>query len=310
MKKILITGGSGFIGSHVSDAFLKRGYKVIIIDKALTRNVKNVYPNVSFYKVDLNDPQPIREIIKQEKPHIISHHASELVGVRESTMNPQKAFRDIVLTSNLFEAAKNTTVKRIIFSSSANVYDKKSTVPISELAPVNPVSPYGIAKLAIETYCSYLEQIWAMKFTIFRYFNVYGPRQRLTKHAGIIPLLINKILKNREVIIYGTGEQSRDFIYVKDIAHANVLASEKNISGIFNVGTMQELSINELIRLIEKMLNKKVKRKYQSNFDEIERSLADNSKIKKLLQWHPETSFTDGLKETINYYKDVWKKKS
>lgn len=310
MKKILITGGAGFIGSHVSDAFLKKGYQVIIVDKALTENIKNISQNITFYNTDLNDAQSIKDLIKKEKPQVISHHASELVGVKESIMNPQRAFQDIMLTSNLFEAAKNTTVKQIIFSSSANVYDKKSAVPINELEPVNPVSPYGIAKLAIEAYCSYLEQLWAMKFTIFRYFNVYGPRQRLTGHAGVIPLLINKTLENKSVTIHGTGQQSRDFTYVKDIAHANVLASEKNISGIFNVGTMQEISINELIRLIEEMLNRKVKKKYRSSFDEIGRSFADNSKIKKLLQWRPETSLTDGLRETINYYKDLWKKKS
>lgn len=310
MKKILITGGAGFIGSHISDAFLQKGYKVIIADKALTENIKNISQNITFYNIDLNNAQSIKDLIKKEKPQIISHHASELVGVKESITNPQKAFRDIILAANLFEAAKNTTVKQIIFSSSANVYDKKSPVPINELAPINPISPYGVAKLAIEKYCLCLEQIWKMKFTIFRYFNVYGPRQKLTKDAGIIPLLINKALEGEDVVIYGTGQQSRDFTYVKDIAYANVLASEKNISGIFNVGTMQEISINELIRLIEEMLNRKVKKKYRSSFDEIGRSLADNSKIKKLLQWRPETSLTDGLRETINYYKDVWKKKS
>lgn len=308
MKKILVTGGAGFIGSHVSDAFLQRGYKVIIVDKVLTENIKNISRNVSFYNVDLNDAQPIKEIIKQEKPDVISHHASGLVDVNESIVNPQKSFQDIILTSNLFEAAKNSTVKQIIFSSSANVYDRKSTLPVNEFAPVSPISPYGVAKLAIEAYCSYLEQTWGMKFTIFRYFNVYGPRQRLTKQAGIIPILINATLENRDVIIYGTGEQSRDFTYVKDVAYANVLASEKNISGIFNMGTGEELSINELIRLIEEILNKKVKRKYESNFDQIDRSLADNSKIKKNLQWYPQTSIRDGLKETISYYKNVRRK--
>lgn len=305
MKKILITGGAGFIGSHVSDAFLQKEYKVVVVDKELTENIKNISKKIKFYNIDLNDAQSIRDLIEKEKPHVISHHASELVGVKESIINPQKAFQDIILASNLFEAAKNTTVKQIIFSSSANIYDKKSILPINELAKVNPVSPYGITKLAIETYCSYLEQMWGMKFTIFRYFNVYGPRQRLTKDAGIIPLIIDKTLKNKEVIIYGTGEQTRDFTYVKDIAYANVLASEKNVSGIFNVGTMKELSINKLIKLIEEMLGKKIKRKYKSNFDEIGRSLADNSKIKKYLQWSPETNFKDGLSATIKYYKGI-----
>lgn len=308
MKKILITGGTGFIGSHVAEAFLQKGYKVIILDKVV-KNTKNSSKNFSSYKINLNNVKSIKKIIETEKPHVISHHASNLVGVKQSILSPQTAFRDIVMTSNLFEAAKNTTVKQIIFSSSANIYDKKSSIPITELSPLGPLSPYGITKLAIENYCEYLKRMWNMRFTIFRYFNVYGPRQRVTKDAGIIPLLINKSLKNQEVIINGTGEQTRDFSYVKDIAQANVLAAEKNIEGIFNVGTMQEVSLNQLIILIEEIMGKKIKKSYQKNFDEIDRSLADNSRVKKYLKWYPKTSLKQGLSKTFNYYKNIWEKK-
>lgn len=309
MKKILITGGAGFIGSHVAEAFLQKGYKVIILDKAVVKNAKNFFKNASFYNADLNNISLIKKIIQKEKPDIISHHASTLVGVKQSILNPQTAFQDIIMAANLFEAAKNTTVRQIIFSSSANIYDKKSPIPITESSPVNPLSPYGITKLAIENYCEYLKKMWKMRFAIFRYFNVYGPRQRSTNDAGIIPLLINRGLKNERVIINGTGKQTRDFTYVKDIAQANVLAAEKDIEGTFNVGTMQEVSVNQLILLIENLLGKKIKKKYQSNFAEIERSLADNSKIQKYLKWHPETSLKQGLKETFNYYKRIWEKK-
>jgi UDP-glucose 4-epimerase len=305
MKKVLITGGAGFIGSHIADAFLEDGYDVVVIDNITTGSKRNISSKVLFYKNDLNDLKKVKEIISLEKPQIISHHASGLVGVKESILNPQKAFQDMIIAANVFEAAKDNDVKHIIFSSSANVYAKTTLVPIVESSPVNPLSPYGITKLAIEAYCQYLTQIWNMKFTIFRYFNVYGPRQRIGDYAGIVSSIINKALKNEEIIISGSGKQSRDFIYVKDIAYANLMAAKKKIEGVFNVGTMKDVSINELIYSIERIMGKKLKKKYKTSFDQINRSLADNTKIKKVLQWEPKTKIIDGLKETILSYRDL-----
>lgn len=302
MKKVLITGGAGFIGSHLVEKFLKNDYQVVVFDNLSTGKRKNLSSKAIFYQLDLENRDDLEKKIKQERPEVICHHASSLVGVQTSIAHPQKAFEDIFLTTSLFEVARENQVRHLIFASSANVYQNQKKSPLSEESRLEPLSPYGITKLAIESYCHYLEQAWGLKCTIFRYFNVYGPRQRLTKNAGIIPILINRGLKGKPVVIFGDGQQTRDFTYVEDIAQANFLAVKKRKSGLFNVGTGRGITINKLIAVIENLIGKKIKVRRVKPYQETKCSLAGNSKIKKTLGWQPETNLVEGLKKTISFY--------
>lgn len=301
MKKILVLGGCGFIGSHVAEVFVKNNYPVYIIDNLSTGKLENKPQKAKFYNLDLRNREKLDKIFKEIKPDVISHHASGLVGVQESVDDPKKAFSDLEITANVVELAKKHKIKHIIFSSSANVYAKGELVPISEESNINPISPYGITKLAIESYLNY-SSVFGLKVTIFRYFNVYGPRQSFEKVGGIVPVLINSLSKNSKALIFG-GNQTRDFIYAEDIAYANFLASKKGVAGIYNVGSGEGISINNLINILEKLTNQKLNITRRKKFTEIDDSVADISKIKNSLGWKPQISLEKGLIKTIEFYK-------
>lgn len=305
MKKILITGGCGFIGSHVAEKFLKENYKVIIVDNLSTGNIANKPHKAVFYNVDLLDKKKLEKIFYKEKPDLISHHASALVGVRESIINPKKAFTDIEIMINIVDLMKKYSVDHLLFSSSANVYDRYAALPIKEDSKLNPLSPYGVTKMAIESYCNYISQFYGIKITIFRYFNVFGPRQLIRKREGVISNIISSIAKNKSIIIFGDGNQTRDFVYVEDIANANYLAAEKKTNGIFNIGRGNGTSINEIIAINEKIWGKKVKVIYKKSINEIEHSIADTVKAKKYLGWEIKIKFEQGIKKTVAFYKAI-----
>lgn len=301
MKKILITGGLGFIGSHIVDIFKDKDYEVFALDHFSVKAKR--YPTVKYLQVDLKDKNKVFSIIKNIKPHIISHHASGLVGVNESIANPQKAFEDIIIATNIFEAVKNNGIEHIIFASSANIYSNSVKPPITEESKIEPLSPYGITKYGIELYCEYLHRAFGVDFTIFRYFNIYGPRQRLRKDAGIVPILINGGLNEESVTIFGDGLQTRDFTFVEDIAMANYVAAKKKIHGVFNVGNGVGTSIRDLVHIVEEILDKKIAIIYVNEYSGIYKSLSDIKKITNLLGWSPKTKLFDGLKKTIEYYR-------
>lgn len=303
-KKVLVTGGNGFIGSHIVDLLLKKKYKVVVISKTTPTRFKNPGANISHYKIDLKNYKEIERCLELEQPEIICHHAVPVSYVRESFLYPEKTLQEVLYAINLFEVAKKFNVRHIIFPSSTSVYHNYKNYFYKESSKQNPLSPLAVSKLMIEKYIEYLQRTTDIVWTTFRYFNVFGPRQRLSKFAGIIPNLIDKAMKNEEITIFGDGNQTRDFAYVGDIARANLMAIENPVSGIFNIGSGKGISINTLIATVEKLTGKKIRKKYVESTNEITNSVADISKIKRALRWKPRVSLTQGLKETIEYYKN------
>lgn len=305
---ILITGVAGFIGSHIADLFIEHGFTVIGIDNLKHGNKKNVNKKVILYDVDLTKSRKVKKILSLHHPEVIVHHASNLVDVAMSHKHPWLTYKDVIMTSNMLEDAQLFGIKHIIFSSSANVYGNVKTIPIKESSPISPLSPYGLSKIALENHLHYYAKRYGTKVTIFRYFNVYGARQSALSKAAI-PNFINGILCDRTIHLRG-GTQTRDFIYVKDVARANFLAATTGIEGTFNIGTGKQIQIITAIELISKILKKSPNIKHiEKDVSDAPLSEASIENAKTILKWTPKTSFEKGLRETIQYYLEVHKRK-
>jgi UDP-glucose 4-epimerase len=300
--KILVTGGAGFIGSHLVDALTKR-HQVIIIDNLSNGKKENLNSQAKFYKTDINSLK-IFEIFKKEKPETVFHLAAQ-IDLRKSLENPIFDAKTNILGSlNIIEASRKIKAKKIIFPSTGGVYGQITKIPIPENIKPSPISPYPLAKLTIENYLKIYQQNFGLSYVILRLSNVYGPRQNFLTETGVIPIFINKILKNQKPIIYGSGEQTRDFLYVDDAVKAFLLAMQIKKSEIYNVGTGQEIKILQLLNLIKKNINSKVKPIHQAKMKgEIERNALDYKKIKKELGWQPKISLEEGIKKTIDWFK-------
>ena len=230
--KILITGGAGFIGSHLTDALIKKSHKVVIIDNLSTGLKQNINPKAKFYKASIQNKN-IANILKKEKPKTVFHLAAQ-INLRTSIINPVfDAHVNILGSLNILDCCIKHNVKKFIFPSSAAVYGKTKTLPSLEKHPTQPDSPYGLGKLTIEKYLKIFENIHNIKCTALRYANVYGPRQNILGEAGVIAIFVNKILNNKQCIINGKGTQTRDYVYVNDIVKANILALNNKKTGVY-----------------------------------------------------------------------------
>ncbi|MEN3013153.1 MAG: NAD-dependent epimerase/dehydratase family protein [Endomicrobiia bacterium] len=306
--KVLITGGAGFIGSHLTDECLRKGWDVVVVDNLSTGKQKNVNKNAKFYMVDITDLGTLRDIFKKEKPQIVSHHAAQ-IDVRKSVSNPQyDATVNIIGSLNLLQLSVEYKVKKFIFASSGGtIYGecKNKTAP-KETSRMSPESPYGCAKSSVELYLWYYYKVYGLNAISLRYANVYGPRQDPKGEAGVVAIFIDKMLNNQDVYIYGDGNQMRDFVYVKDVVDANIksMLSKKEF-GIFNVATGKSISINKIFNLLSKFLEYHKPPIYKpSRPGEIFRSCLNIELIKKELKWKPRFSIVDGLKETVLYFKN------
>ncbi len=302
---ILVTGGAGFIGSHIVDAYVKDNHKVVVIDD-LSRGRKDfINPKATFHQMSISDPQLV-EIIKSENFEVINHHAAQ-ISVSDSVKNPVKdAESNIIGTLQLLQNAVECGVRRFIFASTGGaIYGEQDYFPAREDHPKKPTSPYGLSKLSVEGYLRFYKEQYGFNSVIFRYGNVFGPRQDPNGEAGVVAIFYNRLLKGQTPVINGDGEQTRDYIYVKDVVRANLLALNLNNSDIFNVGTGQETSVNELTRLVLQIAKSDMAAQTSSkNEFEQRRSSLDNRKIKESLNWSPDTSLKKGLSETFNYFKN------
>jgi len=302
--KILVTGGAGFIASHIVDAYLNLGHEVVIIDNLSTGVKHNLNPDAKFYYEDINSVL-IDKIFKDEKFDLINHHAAQ-IDVRISVDNPAfDAQTNIVGSLNLYEAAKKYNVKKIIFASTGGaIYGEQDYFPADEEHPTKPCSPYGIAKLANEKYLYYYQTVHGIDYVIFRYGNVYGPRQNPYGEAGVVAIFIHKMLNGKQPIIYGDGKNTRDYIYVEDVVTANILAVNENVSGIFNIGTGIEHDVNYVFNTLKQLTSSNVAKKHgEAKKGEQRRSVISYNKIKQLHNWEPKYSFEEGLKLTVEYFK-------
>lgn len=302
--KILLTGGAGFIGSHIVDLYLEEGFDVVVVDNLSSGKIENVSKKAKFYKADIRNRDRMEEIFKKERPHIVNHHAAQ-INVRHSVENPvYDAEVNIIGSLNLLILSTKYEIKRFIFASSGGaIYGEQEKFPADENHPLNPVSPYGVGKLAFEKYLNIYHKIYGIEYLSLRYSNVYGPRQDPYGEAGVVAIFCEKLIKNQTPVINGTGTQTRDFVYVADVAKANLLAVNKSVVGELNISTGIETSVNQLFVLLKEFTKADVNEFHgPPKLGEQMRSVLDNSKASQLLGWKPETELLNGLKKTIEFF--------
>jgi len=316
-RTIIVTGGAGFIGSHLVDALIKRGHRVVVIDNLSTGKKENINKKAKFYKIDICSPK-IGEIFKKEKPGIVFHFAAQ-INVRKSVENPLFDAKVNILgslnviqnflqlrTSRFKPRTSNLEHQTFIFASTGGaIYGEAKKIPTPENYPANPISPYGIAKLTVENYLRFYKENFGLKFISLRFSNVYGPRQDPKGEAGVVAIFIDKLLKKERPTIFGDGNQTRDFIFVEDAVSACLKAMEyKGKKEIFNIGTGIETSINKLYEIISKLLKTKIKPKYAPEKPvDLKRSCLDISLAKRELKWRPKFDLEKGLERTVKFFK-------
>jgi UDP-glucose 4-epimerase len=302
--KILITGGAGFIGSHIADRYIDLGHEVVIVDNLVTGQKENIPPKATFYEMDICD-QALKQIFEKEKPEIVSHQAAQM-DVRKSVDDPiYDATVNVLGGLNLFQNCVKYNVKKVLFASTGGaIYGEQDYFPADEKHPVRPLSPYGITKLTTEKYLYFYLQTYNLNHTILRYANVYGPRQNPHGEAGVVAIFSTKILKGEQPVINGDGKQTRDYVYVGDVVAANAIALKKANNKIYNIGTGIETDVNILFNKIKGAMGKNVPEVHgEAKAGEQLRSVLDNSLIQKEQGWKPNVSLDDGLKMTVEFFR-------
>ncbi|OWT32648.1 GDP-mannose 4,6-dehydratase [Methanobrevibacter sp. 87.7] len=305
-KNIVVTGGLGFIGSHIVDELMASN-NVTIIDNLSSGKVENLEnpdnDNITLIQGDLNELD-LDEILKG-KDYVF--HLAALASVPESVEKPLYSnYNNLDATLKLLNACKNNNIKKIIFSSSAAIYGENPNIPLKESEPYMPSSPYAVQKAASELYLKSFHESYGLNSVTLRYFNVFGPKQNLnSSYAAVIPNFISALLTGKQPVIYGDGEQTRDFIYVKDIVRANILACESDYNGIVNIASGKGLSVNELYPIIKEVLSSDVEPKYlEERLGDIKHSVADISNQSNINFKVDSSKFKDQLKETIRWFRD------
>lgn len=300
--KILVTGGAGFIGSHIVDMLVQRKDEVVIVDNLSTGNIKNINKKAKFYKNDIQN-RDILQIFNEFQPQVVIHTAAQ-IDVQQSLKQPVlDASVNINGTINLLEACKESGVSKIIYSSSAAVYGNPKYLGIDEKHPKNPLSFYGISKYTPEHYIKAYHHLHGIKYSILRYANVYGIRQDPKGEGGVISIFLSKMLNGEAPVIFGDGEQTRDFIYVEDVARANVMAIDQCHDETVNIGTNTPTTVNQLYSMMELHIRSGLKPLYgPERKGDIVHSYLDNAKAAACMGWKPVYSLQEGLEKTIEYY--------
>lgn len=302
--KILVTGGAGFIGSHVVDAFRALGHEVAVFDNLSTGVKDNIPAGVTFYEGDITDAQRVKEVLTLFKPEIIDHHAAH-IQVGYSVENPQfDAQNNIIGLLNIMQVAKDLgTVKRVIMASTGGAMYGDQPVPFVETMSPQPLSPYGISKRSGELYLYFYFAQYGIPYTVLRYSNVYGPRQNPHGESGVIAIFLERLLQGKPVVINGDGTNTRDYVYVGDVAQANVLALKHNGTGEINIGTSVETTANEIFKKLVSELKLNVPETHgPARPGEQKKSALSFAKAKEVLGWEPRVSFDKGLKMTIDSF--------
>lgn len=301
---ILVTGGAGFIGSHVVDAYTSEGHSVIVIDDLSTGVKENINPKAEFYQLDIRSPE-IKNVFKHRSIDVVNHHAAQM-DVRRSVADPQfDASVNVLGGLNIFETARQAGVKKFIFSSTGGaIYGEQDYFPADEDHPVRPLSPYGITKLVTEKYLFYYKEVHGIDHVILRYANIYGPRQNPQGEAGVVAIFAKKMIQGQRPIINGDGKQTRDYTYVGDVVKANLFALKHAGSDIFNIGTGIETDVNEIFHILRGFLNPSCPEEHgPAKQGEQRRSVISAKKIQQQLGWSPRTMLSEGLRLTGEYFK-------
>jgi UDP-glucose 4-epimerase len=300
--KIAVTGGAGFIASHVVDAYLDGGHEVHVIDDFSTGQNVNVNSQATLHRVDIAEKEAAR-LIEQIKPDVLNHHAAQM-DVRHSVADPMFDARvNILGFINLLEACKNSGVKKIIFASSGGaVYGEQKVFPAPESHDTEPASPYGVSKRAGELYLSYYRQAFGLPYIALRYANVYGPRQSAQGEAGVVAIFLSALLAGKTPVINGDGRQTRDYVYVGDVVAANVAALQSSFIGPINIGTGVETDVVTIYQHLRQAVGSPIEAQHgPAKPGEQRRSCLDAGRAAQILGWRPQMTLKDGLRHTVDY---------
>lgn len=306
MIKVLITGGAGFIGSHLAELWLSKGAEVHILDDLSSGSLENLkhIPQIVFHKGSITDAKLVEKVCKKVD---FIHHLAAMVSVTESMENPKKCVEyNVNGLLNILEAAKENSVKKVVFSSSAAVYGDEPELPKTNLSKVNPKSPYGITKLDGEFYLQMFKESFGLDSVSLRYFNVYGERQNpKSQYAAAIPIFIDKAVKNEPITIFGDGQQTRDFVHVKDVANANfIAATSKTPQNFYNIASGQKTKIVDLVKKIISLAESQSEINFENERKgDIKFSFASINEVQKDLNFYPKVDLESGLKNLITNFK-------
>jgi UDP-glucose 4-epimerase len=302
-KTALVTGGAGFIGSHIVDALVRRRIKTYVVDDLSAGNRSNLNPNTHFTKLSILSPQ-FPEYLSRLKPDIIFHTAAQ-INLRDSVKEPfHDARTNIIGSLTIAHTAGKIGVKKIVYCSTGGpMYPESARLPYSEKVSPEPMSPYAISKRAAEMYFHYAYMIQGVPYVALRYANVYGPRQNTKGEAGVISIFAQRMLAGKSVTIFGTGKQTRDFVYVEDVVRANLLAMQKNIVGVFNIGTGKETDVNTIARKLQKLTHAELPvRHAPAATGDLMRSALDARLAREKLSWAPQVKLDEGLEKTVRWF--------
>jgi UDP-glucose 4-epimerase len=305
--KILVTGGAGFIGSHLVDKLIAQGHKVVVVDNLSSGKREQVNGKAMFYENDILD-SALGSIFEKERPEAVFHLAAE-VSVRKSIEDPIKgASTNILGFLNVFEQCKKFGIEKVVFASTGGaMYGEADEFPTPETSLSKPASPYAISKLAGEMYAQYYINLFDIPVVILRLANVYGPRQDGEGEAGVVAIFKNALAQEVAPTIFGNGTQTRDFVFVEDVVSAHIAALEHSVSGVFNVGGGKETLINELLEKMQKIAGTALSPSFaKARAGEQQKSCLHIAKAQKELEWNPQYSLEDGLEKTIFYKHETY----
>ena len=302
MKKILVTGGAGFIGSHLVDRLIEEGYTVMVLDNLSRGRLENVNAKADFEKTDVTSKK-FPELIKKIEPDAVFHLAAQS-DIGQSLEDPQKDILiNFLATQSLLDGVKELKIKKIVFASSAAVYAESKKLPIEEEDLKKPISLYGVSKLCSEYLLRNYHKIYGLPYASLRFANVYGSRQDMSSEGGVVAIFIDKILKSSKATIFGDGTQTRDFVYVSDVVDACLSSLKDNVFGEFNIGTEEETSIVNLYKKLLGLTGVKDNRKFEKRkILEVKRSSLLSEKFRDICGWKPKVDLDQGLKLTFDYF--------
>ena len=302
--KILVTGGAGFIGSHLVDALIERGEKVVVVDNLSTGCRENVNPQTKLYELNIGD-QGLAEVFDLERPDIIYHHAAQ-IDLRRSVTEPLFDARENILGSlNVIVNSVQYRVTKFIYASSGGaIYGEPQSLPVDENHPINPVSQYGVSKHTVEHYLHLYALQYGINYVVLRYANVYGARQNPFGEAGVVAIFARQMLGGKQPAIFGPGNKTRDYTHVSDVVAANLLAMERGTNAICNIGTGVETSDQEIFDAVAEAVGYDDPPLYTSvRPGEVQRMCLDWSRAEQELSWHPKLSLMEGITKTVDYFK-------
>ena len=301
--RVLVTGGAGFIGSHIVDTYIAAGHEVVVVDDLSTGKRENLHPQAHFVQANIQDPA-VRKLIVDEKIEAINHHAAQM-DVRRSVADPVfDAQVNILGFLNVLEGAREARVQKIIFASSGGtVYGEQQVFPADESHSTQPISPYGVSKLTGEHYLGFYRTEYGIPYAALRYANVYGPRQDPHGEAGVVAIFTLRLLAGEQPVINGDGKQSRDYVFVGDVAEANLAALQVAYTGPINIGTAIETDVNELFAQLCRLTQSTACEEHgPAKSGEQRRSVLAWQHAQQVLDWRPQVALADGLKQTVAFF--------